>query len=176
MQWVVVNPLLPEIFNQAAEMLQAPSCVGIKIHPEEHGYHITEHGGRLFAFAAEHNAVVLTHSGEKNSMPTDFVPFANDFPNITLILAHLGFSWEGYPDQQVKAIESCRHGNIFTDTSSAMSLTPNLLEWAVGKITADRILYGTDTPVYFAPMQRARIDFADISEKDKRKILHDHAA
>ena len=175
MQWVVVNPLQPETFDQAAEMLQAPRCAGIKIHPEEHGYPIVEHGRALFAFAAEHNAVMVTHSGEKNSMPADFVPFANDFPNTRLILAHLGFSWDGDHGRQVYAIESCRHGNIFTDTSSALSITPNLLEWAVEKITADKILYGTDTPLYFAPMQRARIDFADISKDDKRKILRDNA-
>ena len=50
-------------------------------------------------------------------------------------------------------------------------VAPNLLEWAVERITADRILYGTDTPLCFAPMQRARIDFADMSEEDKCKIL-----
>ena len=175
MQWVVINPLQPETFEQADEMLKSPKCAGIKIHPEEHGYPITEHGRALFAFAAEHNAVMQTHSGEKNSMPDDFVPFANDFPNTTLILSHLGFSWDGDPSRQVNAIKSCRHGNIFTDTSSFKSIIPGLLEWAVKSITADKILYGTDTPLYFAPMQRARIDFADISKDEKRKILQDNA-
>jgi predicted TIM-barrel fold metal-dependent hydrolase len=65
---------------------------------------------------------------------------------------------------------------LVTDTSSAKSITSNLIEWAVGEIGAEHILYGTDSPLYFAPMQRARIDNADISDRDKRLILHDNAA
>ncbi len=52
---------------------------------------------------------------------------------------------------------------------------PKLVEWAVEEIGADRILYGTDTPLYSAEMQRARIDHAEISEADKKLILRDNA-
>jgi hypothetical protein len=44
----------------------------------------------LFAMDARHRAVDLTHSGERNSLPEDFVPFANRYPEVTLIPAHLG--------------------------------------------------------------------------------------
>ena len=43
------------------------------------------------------------------------------------------------------------------------------------EIGADRILFGTDSPLYFAAMQRARIDYADISVEDKKKILYGNA-
>jgi len=46
-----------------------------------------------------------------------------------------------------------------------MALTSNLIEWAVSEVGAQHILYGTDSPLYFAPMQRARVDNADISDK-----------
>ena len=52
----------------------------------------------------------------------------------------------------------------------------SLIEWAVKEIGAEHILYGTDSPLYFAPMQRARIDNAGISDREKRLILHDNAA
>ena len=109
-------------------------------------------------------------------MPEDFVRFANDFPSVKLIFGHLGWCGDGNPDHQVRAIQSGRHSNMFVDTSSARSIIPNLIEWAVSEIGAERILYGTDTPVYFSPMQRARIDCADISNQDKKLILHDNAA
>ena len=54
--WAVLNPLLSESFDQAAELLRLPTCVGIKIHPEEHCYPVSEHGRKAFAFAAEHQA------------------------------------------------------------------------------------------------------------------------
>jgi len=174
-QWVVVDPLKPETFEQADDMLKRPACAGMKIHPEEHGYHISEHGEALFAFAADRRATVQSHSGERNSLPEDLVTFADRFPEVTLIVSHLGCGWDGDLTHQVRAIQSSRRGNVFTDTSSAMSITSGLLEWAVKEIGADRIFYGTDSPLYFAPMQRARIEHAAISDQDRRLILRENA-
>jgi predicted TIM-barrel fold metal-dependent hydrolase len=177
LQWVVLNPLQPATFEQVRRMLACPKCVGIKIHPEEHGYKIADQGHAIFALAAELQAVILSHSGEPNSMPDDFVPFANEFPEVSLILAHLGNSGAAgkSPELQVRAIQASRHGNVYADTSSAQSLLPGLIEWAVGRTGAERILFGTDTPLYFAPSQRARIDHADLSDEQKRRILRDNA-
>lgn len=71
-------------------------------------------------------------------MPQDFIPFADDFPQVKLILA-------------------------------------GLIEWAVREIGADRILFGTDAPIYSTAVQRARIDEAEIDDADKRKVLRDNA-
>jgi len=176
LQWVVVDPDNPGTYEQAKEMLQQPHCVGIKIHPEEHLYPIAEQGRPIFEFAEQMNAVVLTHSGDGNSYPADFVPLCNDFPTVRLILAHLGNS-AGSVDAtlQVRAIQKIRHENVYIDTSSAKSILSNIVEWAVEEVGAERLLYGTDTPLYDAPMQRARIDSAAISDADKRKILRDNA-
>ena len=175
LQYVIIDPLKPETFDQAEEMLATPKCVGIKIHPEEHLYPIKEHGEKIFEFAARHRAVVDTHSGETNSVPEDFVEFADAFPEAQIIISHLGCGWdEGLP-HQVRAIQMSKHGNLYTDTSSMMSVTAGLLELAVKEIGADRILYGTDSPLYFAPMQRARVDHAEIGDDDKRKILCENA-
>ncbi|MBM4073323.1 MAG: amidohydrolase [Planctomycetes bacterium] len=175
LQWVVVDPLKPETYAQADEMLQLPKCVGIKIHPEEHGYFIAEHGEALFSFAAKHRAVVLAHSSEQRSLASDYVTFANAFPEMTLIIAHLGCGWDGDLTHQVRAIQQNKHGNLVTDTSSARSITPKLIEWGVREVGAERILFGTDTPLYFTAMQRSRIDCADISDHDKQLILRDNA-
>jgi len=177
LQWVVVNPLQPETLDQARRMLGLPKCVGIKIHPEEHCYPIVEHGRAIFEFAAQLDAVVLSHTGEPNSLPKDFTPFADDFPEVKLILAHLGHSGaKGTShDLQVRAIQASKHGNVLTDTSSSWSILPGLIEWAVREVGAERILYGSDTPVYFTPSQRARIDRADLNDMEKRMILCNNA-
>lgn len=169
--WAVLDPLKPETYSQVEEMLALDFCVGIKIHPEEHGYKITEHGRKIFEFAAKHKLILMTHSGEENSLPADFVRLADDFAEVTLILAHLGCSWDDDLTHQVRAIQACKNNNVFTDTSSAMGVTPGLFEWGVSQIGAERLLYGTDSPVYFAPMQRARIDNAEISDEEKKLIL-----
>lgn len=177
LQWVIVNPLQPRSFQQAAAMLSQPKCVGIKLHPEEHGYSIREHGADLFEFAATHDAVVLVHSGDENSRPIDVVPFADAHPHVRVIFAHLGNGGgaAGDPALQVRAVQAAKSEHIFVDTSSARSILPGLVEWAVSEIGAERILYGTDSPLYCAAMQRARIDHAEISDRDKRRILCENA-
>lgn len=177
-QYVVINPLQPQTYEQAAVMLKQPQCVGIKIHGEEHVYPIADHGDAMFAFAAEHKAVVLAHSGDEHTMPVDFVPFADRYPEMKLILAHLGNNGPATdldPSQQVRAIAASKHANVYTDTSSSKSIFPELIEWAVKEVGAERILFGTDTPLYFVANQRARIDYADLSEADKHAILRDNA-
>jgi predicted TIM-barrel fold metal-dependent hydrolase len=176
-QWCILHPFQIETFAQVDRQLSSPHCLGIKLHPEEHRYPIRHEGANLFACAARHNAVVLVHSGDAFSAPLDFIRWADEYPNVTLILAHLGNggSAAGDPRLQVQAIQASRHGNVFVDTSSARSILPGLLEWAVAEIGPERILFGTDTPLYFAGMQRARVDYADLSEPDKIRILNGNA-
>jgi predicted TIM-barrel fold metal-dependent hydrolase len=174
-QWVIVDPRNEATYRQAEEMLGEPHCVGIKIHPEEHLYPITEHGRAIFEFAAGHKAVVLTHSGEQRSLPADFVTLADEYSDVTLILAHIGCGWDDDLSHQVRAIQASRHGNIYADTSSSRSIVPNLIEWAVQEVGADRVLYGTDAPLYSTAMQRARIDSAELDDAAKKQILRDNA-
>ena len=174
-QWVVVDPTKPETFEQATEILESPRCVGVKIHPEEHCYPITEHAERIFSIAAERGAIIQSHSGEENSLPGDFVPFADRYPSVTLIISHLGHSADGDLSHQVRAIAAARHGNMYTDTSSAKSIHRGLLEWAVGEIGSERIMMGTDSPLYDAPMHRGRINGANLPDRDKQMILRENA-
>jgi predicted TIM-barrel fold metal-dependent hydrolase len=174
-QYVVIDPRREQTYAQAEEILAQPQCVGIKIHPEEHGYPIREHARPIFEFAARHRAVVLTHTSEQNSVADDFIDWADRFPEVRLILAHIGCGHDGDLTHQVRAVGRSRHGNVCADTSSARSIVPGLIEWAVREVGADRVLFGTDTPLYHTAMQRARIDHADLSEADRRLILRDNA-
>ena len=174
-QWAVLDPRKPEAFSQVEELLRTPKCVGIKIHPEQHEYRIKEHGEKIFAFAARHGAVVQSHSGGILSLPEDFVEFADAYPEVTLILAHIGWNPDGDLTHQVRAMGMGRHGNICADTSSSYSITSNLIEWAVREAGPERVFFGTDTPLYFAAMQRARINSAEVSDEAKRMILRGNA-
>ena len=54
-------------------------------------------------------------------------------------------------------------------------IVPGLIEWAVREVGDERVLFGSDTPLYHAAMQRARIDHADLDDVEKWKILRDNA-
>jgi len=171
-QWAVLNPLEHETYKQAEILLKHKKCLGIKIHPEEHVYPIKEYGKAIFSFAAKHNAIVQAHSGEENSEPMDYIIFTNEYPELRLILSHIGCGWDGDMTKQVRAIQASKHGNVYSDTSSAKSITPGLIEWAVKEAGSEKIMFGTDAPCYYAPMQRARIDSAELENDDKQNILY----
>lgn len=162
-QWVVIDPRNEETFRQADRMLQHEKCVGIKLHPRMHEYKLADYGEKVFSFAAKHSAIVQIHP----QWSTDYVAFADAYPNITIILAHFG------GERHVEAIRNAKHRNIYTDTSGMASLKNNLIEYAVAQLGSDRLLFGTDT--YAAGAQRGRIEYALISQQDKENILFHNA-
>ena len=170
-QWAVVNPLYPASYRQAEELLKQPKCVGVKIHPDANDYNLEDYADELFSFCAQHHAVLLSHSGEKFSLPEKFVPFADKYPNVNIITAHIGCGSDGQLDHQLNAVASARNGNIYTDASSVKSILNHIIEYAVTKVTSEKILFGSDTPLHHAAMMKARIDCADITSADRANIL-----
>lgn len=163
-QWVVIDPLNERTFEQADRMLKSEKCVGIKLHPVLHEYLIEEQGEKIFSFAEKHSAIVQIHP---EKAVENILPFADAFPNVTFIMAHLGGS------RHINAIKNAKHRNVYTDTSGKASLKNMLIEYAVSQVGSDRILFGTDT--YAASAQRGRIEYAMISEQDKENILFNNA-
>ena len=177
--WAVLNPRIPETYKQVESLLQYPRCKGIKLHPhpDMNDYPISEYGDKIFCFAADHKAIILSHTGDVNCYPEEFIPFANRYPQATLILAHLGNSRNDASfSRQVHALKHARAANVYIDTSSGKSINSGLIEWAVSQAGAEHILFGTDTPIYLAASHKARIEYADIDQQAKRAILFDNAA
>ena len=163
-QWVVIDPQNEDTFEQADRMLKSEKCVGIKLHPVLHKYSLEEQGEKIFSFAEKHSAIVQIHP-EKAA---DYIlPFADAFPDVTFIMAHLGGV------DHINAIRNAKHRNVYADTSGKASLKNMLIEYVVSQIGSDRILFGTDT--YAAGAQRGRIEYAMISQQDKDNILCNNA-
>lgn len=163
-QWVVVDPQNSNTFKQAERMLGTKKCVGIKIHPFSHQYSLDTQGDKIFSFASACEAIVLIHPQTEAS---NILQFANKYPNVTFIMAHLG------DEHYVDAIEYANCANVYVDTSGMKSYLNQIIEYAVGRVGSKRILFGTDT--YAPGFQRGRIEYALISETDKANILRYNA-
>lgn len=163
-QWVVIDPRDEKTFLQAEEMLKNKKCVGIKIHPDYHGYSVFEYGDKIFSFSAERKAIVLMHP--QVPIP-DITQFADKYPKTKIIVAHLGSV------NHVEAVANAKHKNVYTDTSGGASVTNYVLEYAVKRIGSENILFGTDS--YSPGFQRGRVEYALISDKDKENILKNNA-
>jgi len=162
-QWVVIDPRNERTFEQAATMIHDPKCVGIKLHPPGHQYTLEEFGDKLFSFAASHHAIVQIHPETE----ADYIlPFANAYPDVTFIMSHLGsYGGTTYADAIVRA----KYGNVYTDTSGIASSKNMVIEYTVGRVGSERILFGTDT--YAAGFHKGRIEYALIKDTDKENIL-----
>lgn len=174
-QWVMVDPLFPASYKQAERMLKNRKCVGVKIHPDAHGYPIEEYGEEIFAFCAQHSAVLETHSGDRLSLPELLIPLADRHPQVTVIASHLGCGYDGSVEHQINAVRDARHGNIYTDVSSVKSILPNLLEWGAGQISAKKMLFGTDTPLHHIAMMKQRVECAGLETGEISDILYYNA-
>lgn len=100
--------------------------------------------------------------------PEDVAVLARRFPEVKIIMAHL----TGDGVRGVLAVEDCP--NVWVDTSGAAPES-GLVEYAVARLGADRILYGSDVPVRDFGVAIARIRGSRLDARTKRKILHDNA-
>ena len=145
-------------------MLNSKKCLGIKIHPYCHGYPIAQHADEIFSFADELGQTVVMHPDDMY----DTLRFADKYPNMRLIVAHLGTN-----EDYVKIMQDAKHQNIYTDTSGMASFKNNVIEHTVQKVGSKKILFGTDS--YSCAFQRGRIDYANILDTDKENILYNNA-
>ena len=169
LQWVVVDPRQKQTFSQARELLKNKNALGIKIHAHSvcHNYPFQDYADEVFAFANELKTAVLMHPEEDPDDMLKTALLADKYSDMKLILAHLGYM------EQIDAIASSRLGNVYTDTSGSASTQNNVLEYAVEKVGAQKILFGTDS--YSCAFQLGRVVFADIAEEDKKLILSGNA-
>lgn len=126
--------------------------------------------------AREYNCPVLHHTWYKSidktefeSDPSDIAYLAKRHPKVRIIMAHLsGCGRRGILD--VKPFE-----NVYVDTSGSQAVA-GIIEYAVEKLGAARIFFGSDAPCRDFYTQVGRITGADISSADREKILFKNAA
>lgn len=103
------------------------------------------------------------------SDPADVAHLARRHPQVPIIMAHLaGIGIQGLQNVQETP-------NVYVDTSGGQPLA-GLVEYAVEKIGAKRILYGSDVTVRDFNTQIARVRGAKISQADKKLIFGKNAA
>jgi hypothetical protein len=106
--------------------------------------------------------------GTAQSNPGDIAELAARFPEVRIVMAHLGGA-------RVRGILDIRpHENVSVDTSGSQPLG-ELLEYAVQLLGADRVVFGSDAPGRDFSAQLGRVWGARLREADRRKILYRNA-
>jgi predicted TIM-barrel fold metal-dependent hydrolase len=133
--------------------------------------------GPVMEVAEEYDIPILQHTADMtvlkarkwHSDPNDTAWLGRKYPNNKIIMAHLTAS--GLRG----TLEIQDVPNVYHDTSAYLPFAGRL-EFALEKLGADRLLYGTDLVIRDIPSQLGRILGTDMSTSDRRKILYGNAA
>ncbi|HEX2999711.1 MAG TPA: amidohydrolase family protein, partial [Armatimonadota bacterium] len=126
---------------------------GVKLGPIYQGVHPTDDRYRLiYSYAQKHNLPILIHMATtfSSSVPLDYArpihmdEIAIDFPDLKLVLAHVGHPWSG---EAIAVIR--RHRNVYADIS-ALYYRPwqfyDTMRLLVEYGAAHKVFFGSDYP------------------------------
>jgi predicted TIM-barrel fold metal-dependent hydrolase len=127
---------------------------------------------RLVERIGDLNGQIMQHSwfktggkrGNGESTPTELAELARRFPNQKFICAHAGGEWE----RGIRAVRD--QANVLVETSG-FDATAGFIEMAIRELGAGRIIFGSHLPSRSLGTELSKITAANISERDKRRIL-----
>ena len=158
----------PKFGRQATIELEArlnSGFRGLKLDNEHDGYSPTNLKlvGPLMEICAHHKAPVIVHTGFHPAEPLLFLPLARAFPNVNLILGHMG-----YRIVADAIIAARRSENIYLETSAQM---PHSILGGVRALGVDRVVFGTDLPYTIPEVEVRRIRSIGLHDAELEKIL-----
>jgi predicted TIM-barrel fold metal-dependent hydrolase len=94
---------------------------------------------------------------------------ATEYPDVAFIIAHLGSFSDDWRAQHALIDHLVRHPNVYTDTSGVRRF--DLLEQAVRRAGAHKVLFGSDGPWLHPGVELAKIRLLDLPAEDEALIL-----
>lgn len=94
---------------------------------------------------------------------------AAEYPDVSFIIPHLGSFSDDWRAQMALIDHLVRHPNVYTDTSGVRRF--DLLEQAVRRAGAKKILFGSDGPWLHPAVELAKVKALGLPTDDERLIL-----
>jgi predicted TIM-barrel fold metal-dependent hydrolase len=147
---------------------------GIELNPKHDDYPlgIGSHWfmDDILSFCVEHDLVVMADGwgDSPHTMPYQFRDVAWSFPELTLILAHMGMMG-GYGDVQ-RVGRLCE--NVYLNTATT---TSSQVWQAVEMAGADKVLMGTNTPTECFEVETKKVEVAVPDPEARSLVLGENA-
>ena len=170
----------PDAQNATDELkrLHEEGIIGIKLHPEYQEFN--PHEERLYPIyeqCSKLKMIISFHAGHDlgfesyRARPQDFATVINDFPDLKIILAHMG----GF-DAWDEVSEHIAGKNIYLDTSFiSVHMKKEEALKIIKKHGTDKIIFGTDTPWDTPKQTREFIESLGLSDYELEKIYYKNA-
>ena len=148
---------------------------GVKLHPDIQGVALDDPRCMAIYEACEGRIPVLLHTGDCRydfSNTNRLIPILKRFPRLTVIGAHFG----GWSLWEKASRELCDFENFYVDCSSSLyAITPETAKELIRLYGANKVLFGTDYPMWHPVEEVARFDAIGLSDEESRAILWENA-
>ena len=150
---------------------------GVKLHPDFQRFALNEKRAyKIGEVINEGDVPVLIHCGDfryNYSNPEQLKPFLEKFPNLTVIGAHFA----GWSVWEKATNELSGIPNLYVDLSSSLyDLTPETALRLIHEYGADKVLWGTDYPMWDSVSEMQYFNKLALTDDEKSKILYENAA
>lgn len=148
-----IDPLKPWFMDELEKCHEDLGAVGVKLAPLYQNVHPTDKRYyEIYKYCLKHGLPILFHTGTsfvsgtplEYSRPAYYDAIAVEFPDLKMILAHLGHPWEG---ETISVIR--RNANVYADLS-ALYYRPwqfyNSMRLLTEYHTENKVLFGSDFP------------------------------
>ena len=149
------------VFDMVTEAVDEYGFVGIKVHRYD-----ARISREICEAARAHSIPVLYDPiGEVSTVEL----IATEYPDVAFIIPHLSSFSDDWRAQLAMIDHLVRHPNVYTDTSGVRRF--DLLEQAVQRAGAHKVLFGSDGPWLHPGVELAKIHALDLAPEDKALVL-----
>ena len=169
--FVRFSPYYSEAIDYLQEAIKKMGFSGLKLHPKNEAFSINSERlvHPLMEKAAKLGIPVLTHSGQSDfCTPLLVSQLAESFPDVTLIMGHMG------GDRARDAIHFAKRiDNLVLETSLNQPLS--VLKSAIDEVGVEKIVFGSDMGgvalPYSPKYEIMRFDYLDITANEKEMVM-----
>lgn len=167
--FATLHPDDEDIPRQIENAIRLGLC-GIKLHPDFQRFYIDGERAIRMLEAIDGRLPVLIHAGDYRtefSKPARLLNVSKRFPKLDIIAAHMG-GWSEWNN----SIRALAETHIYVDTSSCQCfITPEKMRELIDTFDIDRILFGTDYPMW-TPADEIRMLDKILNDYEREKIYH----
>ena len=150
---------------------------GVKLHPDFQNFSLDEQRAfDLGNLIKEYDIPVLLHCGDpryERSNPAQLEEFIKHTPGLTTIAAHLG-GWSKW--EEAEKLIAGKY-DIYVDMSSSLAwLTPEDAVRIIRKYGVDRVMWGSDYPMWEHEPEMKHFEKLLLTEDEKQAVLYSTAA
>ena len=177
-EFIGYGTMHPAYENYEAELqrLKDLGLRGVKFHCDFQKFQADcDDMDKIYDTCANMKLPIIFHAGDSRydfSGPARIAHVLEKHPNLTVIAAHFG----GYTEWD-KACEFLLGKNVYFDTSSTLWKLPlDKASMMIKKHGYEKILFGSDFPMWDHADELSRFNMLDITEKERKAILGENAA